>query len=674
MVFEKSYDSSDTNIIVSNDDDDDDDDESDQGGADDYIMHNIMDNEIRERQEFEAQQKVIDICRDEDLDNRLTEKQAFEIYCRFLSFSIFYPQIFTQLRSMPNCHDSKLYSMAVEKIERSLLSKRDSLLTSNVWGEEFRNLLKKRPALRIDELAGASINCQVCKRANRPSSYVVEFKGFAYESLYFWDDGLYIAYISHFPLAAYAKEDRRNLSKSNAAAINESMNDAPSSSEYASQTSSDRREMRNDMNGDSSDEVVSPERPGRKLKKRTHCRNCSDTAPQDSSSTEEEGLLGRQPRRLKRRSTRNNAFQNTRRSRVDGAIEIAYSSEEDEDSTRDSLGSDLNDEDRTSYPSPGRQRLVNENRLYWEDFIPRFPSAFKNESDSGRSIVYYAGRFCTQRAQTFHNLTHFKLYLMNDIRECFIAAFKEIQTLNTAWAEVVSGALALDYPYQRMAQQHKFPPPPPTEAIFQIFASKEWCSVVKRWYDCFKDFETRSTDLYATSGYAGSPWDPTDVFENEIGRELKRFPVFASNWRRTYSMQPNHWIDEAHNEDSDTNNGRSFRRKGSQRDSANVAVNAEARSPTRKADQSIRRREAKASEDQHASEEEEDRSISTAHSESCRDTSTDTDSFDEDRQRKSSPSKRRKNPQDASYSSRTTSQPSELRKDVRSVGKPLFHS
>eukprot|EP01138_Halocafeteria_seosinensis_P011852 gb/GECG01012112.1/.p1 GENE.gb/GECG01012112.1/~~gb/GECG01012112.1/.p1 ORF type:complete len:1133 (+),score=187.03 gb/GECG01012112.1/:1-3399(+) len=458
------------------------------------ISHNIIDREIDEQQEFEARQEGLGIssaCNVMDTSG-LTNDRSFDIYCRFLAIGIFYPGAFKYLRTMPNCKDALLYRFVKKQVEERLLQVRESLVSSTCWDQDLQDIMKRKSVLRIEELDQAGIiNCKVCRKPDRPSSYRINFEGYTYHGPYLWDTSFSRPRSDDFLLADYTKslkctpdlfyiEERNEGMHQNGDSNDEGKNNA-----VESQTSDES----------SDDEFEENEKKYTRIKKR------SDSA------------ASKPPKRW----TKNGHIQ---KRGFDGALELDDSDEDEWEASSDSEPATNND---------GKAHRVAQNKLHWEDFIPRKPSYFK-DNDEIDDVSYAAGRFCRKRVQLFHNISHFKLNVLDSLRQCIHQELtsRDSNFVSEEWKMVLHQAFSLGPFYRRLATLHNFPPAPPLDVLYPVFESDAWRNTWRQWFNTYETFRSDALKSYASKTENDGPLFTyhLNIFENEITKKIDEFPVF----------------------------------------------------------------------------------------------------------------------------------------------------
>jgi len=80
------------------------------------------------------------------------------------------------------------YGNHIRKINKNICSKKESLLSSSSWSQEFINNLKSLPYISTTEYEFSDLGyCQVCNRTNHYSTYEATFSGVIYNSDTFWE-------------------------------------------------------------------------------------------------------------------------------------------------------------------------------------------------------------------------------------------------------------------------------------------------------------------------------------------------------------------------------------------------------------------------------------------------------------------------------------------------------
>ncbi|GAM17869.1 hypothetical protein SAMD00019534_010440 [Acytostelium subglobosum LB1] len=112
---------------------------------------------------------------------KFTTKESFDIFLQYIISCILDPDF---IQSVMESND-RYFMDALDKIEATVVSRKDILVTSSVWQTDFFQDLKYRPGY-TGVRGDGSVRCQSCMRATHSASEVVLFSGSSYEVTDFW--------------------------------------------------------------------------------------------------------------------------------------------------------------------------------------------------------------------------------------------------------------------------------------------------------------------------------------------------------------------------------------------------------------------------------------------------------------------------------------------------------
>eukprot|EP00002_Diphylleia_rotans_P016350 TRINITY_DN3177_c1_g1_i1.p1 TRINITY_DN3177_c1_g1~~TRINITY_DN3177_c1_g1_i1.p1 ORF type:complete len:494 (+),score=99.36 TRINITY_DN3177_c1_g1_i1:95-1576(+) len=112
-----------------------------------------------------------------------TSKQAFEIVIQYLASCLVSTDFYSSLQ---DDEDSKSYFFsALRKFHNEVSVRKDSLLSSQAWGHEYREDVKSLPVFSYSNTVSGD-DCMACGRSNHPARYLVKLSGTPYDSDATW--------------------------------------------------------------------------------------------------------------------------------------------------------------------------------------------------------------------------------------------------------------------------------------------------------------------------------------------------------------------------------------------------------------------------------------------------------------------------------------------------------
>ena len=111
-------------------------------------------------------------------------RNAFSIYIQYLLSCQLENNFVDQIIKDPESF--AYFEPARKKIEHSLTDRKDLIVTSSIWSQEFHHHLLRLPHFESNR-SFINLDCQVCRRSNHPSIYSLSLSGIPYNSEKMWD-------------------------------------------------------------------------------------------------------------------------------------------------------------------------------------------------------------------------------------------------------------------------------------------------------------------------------------------------------------------------------------------------------------------------------------------------------------------------------------------------------
>jgi hypothetical protein len=149
--------------------------------ADDAILTQYSQQENEEMEKIDRKSKRVDEFEEEDdeeIPQQFRQKpsmfEAYQRYIQFIALSILDPK--TDFR------EDDYFPESIRMIEDNILQRKDSLISSSAWKDEYRKALEGLPRFREDQEGTKSVTCQACNRTNHPATSTVRLFGRYYDS------------------------------------------------------------------------------------------------------------------------------------------------------------------------------------------------------------------------------------------------------------------------------------------------------------------------------------------------------------------------------------------------------------------------------------------------------------------------------------------------------------
>lgn len=154
----------------------------------DFIVEDddeIIEQPIKKRKIDTSEEEIIYPNENPHIQQHLSLKHAFTVYIQYITSSFLDDQFLSQLEKDDD--SMSYFEPARRKVEHSLVDRKDLIIRSSVWGEEFCQDLDGFPGFSSNHCL-VSIDCEACRRSNHASTFTVKLSGKPYDSHCLWNE------------------------------------------------------------------------------------------------------------------------------------------------------------------------------------------------------------------------------------------------------------------------------------------------------------------------------------------------------------------------------------------------------------------------------------------------------------------------------------------------------